>query len=84
MIAAQVGFTFGAVVAGPLPPAGALLPLEVELAVAGAVGQALPRLAVQLPAGRAAPALPAHARTRHAEAVPRARGVGAVRCKNRS
>ena len=74
-------FTFGAVVAGPLSPADALLQLQVELAVPRAVRQALPGLAVQLAAVEAAPALPAHARARHAEPVARASGVGAVGCK---
>ena len=84
--AAQHGvglLTFGAVVAGPLSPADALLQLQVELAVPGAVRQALPGLAVQLAAVEAAPALPAHARPGHAEPVAGARRIGAVGCKCR-
>ena len=76
--------TFGAVVAGPLSPADALLQLQVELAVPGAVRQALPGLAVQLTAVDPAPALPAHARPGHAEPVAGARRIGAVGCKIRS
>ena len=73
--------TFGAIPPRPLSPADALLTLQVEGAVAGAVGQALPGLDVHASAVVALPALAADALPVHTEAVPGAAGVGAVSWK---
>ena len=72
--------TFRAVFSGPLSPTDALLHLQIELSVAGAIRQTLPGFSIQALTRFAHPSFATNARPFHAETVTGAIRVRTVLC----